>query len=206
VVARRDRWAYLERASWVAGVLALFVAYFSVAPSQNWPPFSESSTTTTATTATTTNPDIPVIEGEIEHFSTPEGLGDAQEGDILQLDLAANSLRISSPYWREEDTAQRGCGEEAVHSGACQVMWLDECVEAPSEDDLAGDALNLTGCTYRTIMTVNEERTGVPGWLFEDGVYELNGYYVVEATGMQNDNIWMTVRDVPPEEARQIDQ
>jgi hypothetical protein len=87
------------------------------------------------------------------------------------------------------------------------TVWVDECDERPSEADLAENSLRMIpGCRYRTIRTVDEEDTGVAGWSFEDGVYELNGYYAVEDTGMQNDNVWMILRKVPVEVARQMDQ
>jgi hypothetical protein len=203
-----DRWTWVHRAASIAGVLALVAAYLGIASSEDLPPFSESPTTTTATT---TKPRIPVIAGEIGHLSTPPGLGDAEEGDVLQLELAARSFDISLPpppsaVARGEQYDDPGCEQGSLGSAVCEVIWVDQCDEPPSDADLAQSSHMIPGCIYRTIRTVDEDGTGVPGWEYNDGVYELDGYYAVEDTGMQNDNIWLILRDVPVEDARQMDQ
>jgi hypothetical protein len=145
-------------------------------------------------------PDIPVIEGEIEHLSTPSGLEDAEEGDVLRLKLAANSVSIDMP-----PDVDPMCEEYSPGSHICEVRWVDDCDEATSAADLAETPpLSRDGCRYMNIRTVDEARTSVAGWSYNDGHYELTGYYAVEATAYQNDSRHLNLREVPPEVAGQM--
>jgi hypothetical protein len=151
-------------------------------------------------------PDIPVIEGEIGHLSTPTGLADAEQGDVLRLDLDADSLRISVPSpTGAPEVVDPTCDDGHRGDGVCEVTWVDECDEAPSEADLKNSLDLAPDCRFRSIRTVVDE-TGatVDGWTYNDGVWELNGYYTVVETGMQNDNKWMALRKVRVEDARQM--
>lgn len=187
---------WLALAGLLAGIIAAVVAVAD---------FGRSSAEPNATpTSLDVSADIPIVEAEVGHL-TPDSAALALEdhldtGSVMELHLSADSSRVYSS----------SCDEHLL--GACYVTWAVECDPGynppylmPGEEWPEGEDHYVLHCpTVWSIRTVDERGRETQSWEYAHGTLSLNGFFVVEGTGFGQGILTISLREIPPEVAKQL--
>lgn len=136
---------------------------------------------------------LPSVSGQVgppptgEVSKLPEVL---EEDEIVELHLWAIGGDVEADR----------CGDEHLLN-VCGISWDTACEPLTRDLDIPRDDPTIP-CTFN-LQTVDERGNLVRGWDWNAGHY-LNGYYAVEYSNFRMDVLTVSVREIPPEQAREL--